>query len=401
MKKSKIFLFGIVTLLVIGCQNAEKTDAETKQDPESARKELFSKIYTPDNLESQSFTINSNRDTSLISENGTIYRIYGNSFKSADGLVIKSPIDIEIKEALSPIDFVMANLTTLTVDNQLLESGGMIYINATANGEQLQLSKNSEIGIMLPHDSVDEDMQIYEGSANEGVVSWDNPEPVMNRELKTIERSYTTITYYHDGDETASEEEHRKVGDWLWENGRKVGDKVTIGQSKIDVIAIAKNSEILKESTNGVFMQDVVVKKGQNGFVDDFNTSYIFSVKKLGWANIDRLYSNPDSKEVDFIVSIDNNREFGFVYISLILPEQNMYLPGYQKKNDTYNFSHNDSEKMILPIGSQATILATAYKGDRPFFSIKKIIIKDELDLSMTLEEISLDNLKKELEQKL
>lgn len=400
MKFIHLVILALSTVLFFSCQNSNNIETDDNMDPELAKKELFNKVYTSDNLESQIFRINSEKDTSVVTKNGTIYRIYNNSFESIDGSKIPTSIEIEIKEAITPLDFVLANLTTLTDKNELLESGGMIYINATSNGKQLKISAEKEIGIMLPNDSVKDDMSIYEGTKNENGVSWSEPEPIMNSELKTLERSYSVISYYHHGDATASDDEHRKVSEWLWEN-RKVGDKTTIGQSKIEIIAMKKDIEYLKESTNGVFIQDVIVKKGQNGFVDDYNTSYIFSVKKLGWANIDRLFSNPKSKEIDLLVSIQNNDEFGYVYTSIILPEQNMYLPGYQKKDGTYSFSHGDSEKMVLPIGVNATILATAYKGDKPYYCIKKFTVNEKLDLSMNLEGISLSELKKELEKKI
>lgn len=399
MKKSNMYLILTLSVAIIGCQSSSNTN-EDQQDPEEAKTDLFSKVFVDDNIDSQLFTIKNNKDTSIVTENGTIYRIYNNSFVTSNNSIISSDIQIEIKEALSPVDFVLANLTT-TSNGKILESGGMVYINATSNDQQLQLAEGKEIGVMLPGDSVFDDMSIYEGEKTDTGMNWAEPEPILNNKLKSLERSFTTVTYYHHGDETASAEEHKKVDDWLWLSGRKAGDKVTIGQSKIEVLSFSTNVASLKESSNGVFTQDVIINKGQNGFVEDFNTSYIFSVKKLGWANIDRLFSDPRSEEVDILVSVDNNKEFGYVFTSLILPDHNIYIPGYQKKDDNYNFTHNDTEKMVLPIGAKATILATAYKDDKPYFCIKKITITNNFDLSMSLKPIKLEDLKKELERQI
>ena len=47
--------------------------------------------------------------------------------------------------------------------------------------------------------------------------------------------------------------------------------------------------------------------------------------------------------------------------------------------DNSYSFTHNDQEKLSLPVGETATILATGYKGDKPYFAIKKIrIFKNE-----------------------
>ena len=396
MKNPLLFLlFGIG---ITGCAGTSE-NSTIPLDPAKAKAELFDKIYSDDNLKSQLFEIDCTRDTSIVSKNGIIYRIYANSFTSNASGSLKT-VSIEVKEALSPVDFVLANLTT-TSNGKILESDGMIYINATSNGDQLRLAKGKEIGVMLPDKSLKEDMSIYVGEKVDEKINWVEPEPIMNSELKSLERTYSVVTYYHHGDSTASADEHEKVDDWLWKAGRKAGDKVTIGQSRIEVLSFSKSTVSIRESVNGVFKQDVLIKKGQNGFVEDFNTNYIFSVKKLGWANIDRLFSNPKSKEVDFIVSVPNNKEFGYVFISLILPDNNMYIPGYQKKDDRFGFSHDDSERMILPIGAEAIVLATAYKDDTPYFCMKKITINEKTDVSLLLKETDIETLKKELENKI
>ncbi|WP_341904136.1 hypothetical protein [Fluviicola taffensis] len=399
MKKNSRLLLVMTMISLIGCQNADNVVEEYKKRDE-AKNELISKVYSDNNLKSQLFTIDNTKDTSIVSKNGTIYRIYRNSFMFSNSSKVPSNIEVEIKEALSPVDFVMGNLTTTSGD-KMLESGGMIYINATSDNKQLELAKDTEIGVMLPDDSMKEGMSIFEGKEEGGKIDWVEPIPVMNEELKSLEQSFITIRYYHIGGETASKEENNKVENWLWELGRKPGDKVTFGQSKIEIISIFKDTKALKEGSNSVFTQEVIINKGENGFVEDFNTSYIFSVKKLGWANIDRLFSEPKSKEVNMLVSVDNEDEFGYVYTSLILPEYNMYLPGYQKKDDKFNFSHDDSEKMILPIGAKAKVLATAYKEGEPYFCMKDIIIDKEMNLSMNLKPIKLSDLKKELEKRI
>jgi len=75
-----------------------------------------------------------------------------------------------------------------------------------------------------------------------------------------------------------------------------------------------------------------------------------------------------------------------------------MYIPGYQKKDNTFCFSHGDEEKQELPVGESATILATAYKNDRPYFAIKKIKIEKKLNVTFKLIETTKDKLKADLQ---
>ena len=74
-----------------------------------------------------------------------------------------------------------------------------------------------------------------------------------------------------------------------------------------------------------------------------------------------------------------------------------MYLPGYQRKDDTYCFSHGDDEEMNLPVGETVIILATAYKNEQPYFAMKKIIISERQSLSMSLVGTTKEKLKQDL----
>ena len=71
-------------------------------------------------------------------------------------------------------------------------------------------------------------------------------------------------------------------------------------------LTLQKNFIPLRESENKLFIPYIITKKGQKGFVENFNTSYIFSVKKLGGANIDKLLNEPNSKEVKIFARVDN-----------------------------------------------------------------------------------------------
>lgn len=136
-----------------------------------------------------------------------------------------------------------------------------------------------------------------------------------------------------------------------------------------------------------------------NSYEEDSKTKYIFTIKKLGWANIDRLLADPRTTEVELITSIENHSDFKFIYVTLVT--QNMYLPGYQKKDNTFSFSHGEEEKQQLPVGETATILATAYKNDKPYFAIQKITITDKQTVSFRLEETTAEKLKADLQAKI
>jgi S-formylglutathione hydrolase FrmB len=87
---------------------------------------------TVDNIETTRFSIYADQDTTLVCPKGTVLRIYENTFVDASGNKATGQVNIEVKEVLTNEDIVLANLHTVS-NGQILESGGMVYINATAD----------------------------------------------------------------------------------------------------------------------------------------------------------------------------------------------------------------------------------------------------------------------------
>jgi hypothetical protein len=371
----KIIIYSLLacTIILTSCNN----DKENPSD-------LFSKVYTTDNLPKQIFSINSDKDTILKGKSGTILYIYKNTFTNK-GQTVKGLIDLELKEALTPLQMVLGNLTTLT-NGEFLQSDGMLFINASSNGEQLEIAINKTVGIILPTNKVDTLMKVFAG------------------EEQAFSQSENDESH-----ELVHEDDARIQNGINWLDPKEILNKKVIIKSdslipsndidnnERDFARPQTDEEINAELQ---FLEDMQEQLGnRNSFSVDPNVNYIFEIKKLGWANIDRLYMDPRTKEIDFITKIDNHSDFKNIYITMIT--EKMFIPGYQMKNETFSFTHNDQEKPMLPVGASATIMATAYKNDKPFFAIEKITIADKQVVSFKLTETTIEKLKVELDKKL
>ncbi|MEW4925746.1 hypothetical protein [Algibacter sp. 2305UL17-15] len=381
----------IALLLILGlssCKDDRNTIAENKA-------KIFSELYNQENIKSEYFNIDARTDTTLITKNGSKYRIYANSFEleQNDSTQI---IQIEIKEAINPIDFIIGNLTTISND-KILSSDGMLFIGASINDSLINLKDGKEIGIMFPTSKLDEEMLIFEGIKDSTSINWINQKDILNQELKELEESYKTITiqfdYYYDP-------ENDEFNDWLWKAERKIGDTYKSEFGNIEIIAISRDTVKLRENEKGLFIPEVITKKGENGFVEDFNTSYIFSVKKLGWANIDKFFNDPESKIVDLSLKV-KNEDFSYVFTSLLLPNKNMYIPGYERMDGSFGFTHNDAEDLILPIGDIAYIMATSYIDDLPYFDLIEFEIRSKKEITLELKQTTAEELKNKLAEKI
>ncbi len=400
----KLFTLLYLSLVLFSCHSA----AEEVNASAEAKKKIFSEVFNEKNIGSQSFEINPLRDTLLLGKKGTRVRIYANTFESEKGNSITGAVTIELKEALSPADFVLGNLTTTSKEG-FLQSGGMVYINATSGKNKLKISDDKEIGFFVPADSVNENMSIYEGQKNDSSIVWNNPVPIANQEAKRLEQSYKVVWYreksYTGEDITSSSEkvlgpEYDALTNWFfYREDRQKGDTFHLKNYYVEITNYTKDSVAMRESGSGLFIQEVVKRKGENHFISDYNTDYIFSVKKLGWANIDRLYDDPRSAPMNLIVTVSNEAEFDYVYSTMILPKEKMHIPGYQRKDSNFGFTHDDSEELVLPIGAEVTLFLTAYQGETPYFFIRKIVLKKDQKISCELQASKPEDFKKKIEE--
>ena len=96
----------------------------------------------------QTFTISPFENIILKGQRGVKIHIEADSFVYMNGIPVKEPIEIELKEVYLKSGMIRENLTT-TSNNQILESGGMIYLNATSYDENVSIRPDQPIHIEM------------------------------------------------------------------------------------------------------------------------------------------------------------------------------------------------------------------------------------------------------------
>lgn len=139
-------------------------------------------IGDPSLLPTLRFSVNAVNDTTLRTPGGALIRIPAGALE-ADGT---APVMLEIKEALTLQQMLIAGLTT-SASGEALSSGGMIYINAVA-GRTVRITK--PIQVALPSANLQKGMQLYKGAEEtDGSVNWTNPQPLpANPQLAAYDR---------------------------------------------------------------------------------------------------------------------------------------------------------------------------------------------------------------------
>lgn len=123
----------------------------------------------------QTFNIKTNASQEIIGSQGTRLFIPENAFVDAMGNPVSDKeVTVKLTEALTFSDMLLNGLTTMTSDGDVLETGGMFFIEATANGQTLSLAPVKEISFKLPNQNLKDDMRLFSGNTSAGnTVSWD------------------------------------------------------------------------------------------------------------------------------------------------------------------------------------------------------------------------------------
>ncbi len=196
VKFNKTLTKAIITLATIGLITALAVGIKTKVLDKQVNHVEYEKTEegkdnwteADKNLTSQFFEINNAKDTIIETTGGIVFLIPANAFNK-----VVDKVRIEVKEALSAFEIMKAGLST-TSNGQLLETGGMFYINARNGEENLSLKADKKIEVSVPYSGKNTNMQLFDGvREKDGTINWINPKKV-NRELVTTE--ITKLNFY-------------------------------------------------------------------------------------------------------------------------------------------------------------------------------------------------------------
>lgn len=151
-------------------------------------------------------------------------------------------------------------------------------------------------------------------------------------------------------------------------------------------------TQLLPKTTNLVSPMDSSLLQKANASTA---VNYVFAANRMGWANIDRLANFSNSRAVKFEVLVNELKgRKNNAYIALAVPRRNMFLPGYQKGNGNYAFTHGDFEHLsTLPLGDSALIVMTLETKSGLRFAVQPIQLGER-----TMEELTLvEGTKKEM----
>lgn len=195
--KTRIYL--LVLLFLFSCSPKEIQIEERSRFASSAQAELMGPLLKAP----QSFSINNQESVSIEGDQGTKIFIPQGAFVNKRGELVTENIAIELVEVYELKDFISNDLTTLSGD-RLLQSAGMIYLDAQANGETLTLQEGMSLHVEIPYSDGQPGYRMFSGVRdNEGKMDWelqeDSREEMIPLPLDSLNfRLYKTIRFRSD-----------------------------------------------------------------------------------------------------------------------------------------------------------------------------------------------------------
>ena len=113
----------------------------------------------------QKFEIDPSQPNVLYSRMGAKINIPSDAFLDKDGNVIKGKVEVSFREFYNPLDFYLAGIPMNYNDNgieKVLESGGMVELNAKSNKNELYVNPSSKIKVDLFSWTKSKDFNLYD-----------------------------------------------------------------------------------------------------------------------------------------------------------------------------------------------------------------------------------------------
>lgn len=170
-------------------------------------------LLTDDRSDTLVLHIEADRDTTVLSPNGVVLDIPHGCFVDDAGDVITGNVRIDLVEAFSAASIMKAGLSTMSGDT-VLETGGMMHLQATYRGRPVKINPEIPLIAMVPADPQQTGMKLYAGVKTEdGTIDWRDPRPLKST---LVPVDINTLDFYPPGYCTKLNELGQNSGDKIF-----------------------------------------------------------------------------------------------------------------------------------------------------------------------------------------
>lgn len=393
------------------------------------RKNAFSKLKP----KPEAFILDPKISSSIVCKQGTRLKFEPGIFVYEDTQEpVEEKMTLAVTEYRTNADMIFAQLQTMS-GKEMLETGGMLYIEASADGRKCNIKEGENYSIEIPTIQNATGMQTFYGTTKEnGIVDWIPAASTdANRrrsDLVQNEKKYSAsptfdgglaglYTYLHnnvilpEGAANVSLAAHKYIRLTFNTEGEiilaqpdpklktyidaSLSEALTyspcwnmpsMDKGEIRMIDIPFSADWIRDPSlipEGLLLKDRAENENYNAFFNVNN--YLLASGQLGWINCDRFY-NTNAARVDLFVQMEHSRE---TKVSLIFKDIRGIITGKEYENG-FLFSN-------IPEGEQATIVALTIADEKLLLATRDCIVADENITDMQFNEESLVSLREKL----
>ncbi len=315
------------------------------------------------------FNIDNTRDTTLICKNGSRVNIPKQSFILAeDSTNVAKEISIKIKEVLQTDEMVLEGISTVS-DGKVLQSAGMIYIEAHKDGQKLVLKKDQQLKVEIATTESLSGMELFNMEA--GSNNWKTDTSVLR--LDTCKNYKAEFIWsskqvskkeYKKWKKTDGYEAYKEYGKNRFVfKGRVIDTRFVFGGGTSDT----RKEHYIYEPTDTLWVCDETAA-----------STYQFKMSKLGWANVDKFLAMKRSVKSKVITEEE-------LKVYMIFPKQNICLLGLEKEKHLYSFAKLPSNRRAVVVGYKQV------DGNKVHYTKQKIITRTGIIILPPTQEVGME----------
>jgi TonB family protein len=391
---------------------------------------------------SEYFQIDPTKPAEVHGREGTIVSIPAQALVNARQQPATGPVWVELKECYSIADMLLSNLSTTTASGDLLDSGGIVLVRASARGQQLHVAAGRAFQLQIPFSRRQRGMNLFYGRGGRQPTHWvaAGPAVVAPATARPVAGSANQMPSYGSGpadinqlvrypqaaqanhveglvyasfvvDEAGQvvdptiirslgygcDEEVLRVlrqtsGHWTpaQQDGRLVKVKMVL-PIRFSFRPGQMSAETGADAVPTAATPAAPATDDDNPDVEEaFETTadhYAFQVQQLGWLNCERAWQ-PSGAPVALLATADVEPGTS---VHLVFRESTTILTG-QPQDDGYHFSG-------VPANQRAVLVGVQYRNGTPYLALQEIVTGQRAAEALAFRETTLTELEQALEK--
>ena len=180
-----LYLLFTLTCLMVSCRDSNKGKMLFPLSREAGLTKSLAHLEEnrATRVPSQFFSIDTERDTILVSNKGSWLEIPANNFTNGAGEALTGKVQLELVEVHTIEEAMQTGLTTMTLDQRALETAGMFFVNVTSK-EATEVEYKKPIQLHTHTNVIVPNLELFEGKWVGEQLLWDDPQPIAQTMTK-------------------------------------------------------------------------------------------------------------------------------------------------------------------------------------------------------------------------